>query len=84
MMHPTHAASKPVAMIPNCAAIHHGHFVLDVSGPAFMDLPSLPEWPEVHWVPDTEKWKRVDLNTLTKEEVASWKPGQTLTSRDAA
>jgi len=91
MMHPTHAASKPVAMIPNCAATRHGHFVLDGSGPAYMEPPSLSEWPEVHWVPDTEKSKRVDLNTLTKEEVASWKPGQTLllngkmlTGRDAA
>ncbi|MBO9538286.1 fumarate hydratase [Herbaspirillum sp.] len=91
MMHPTHAASKPVAMIPNCAATRHGHFVLDGSGPAYMEPPSLSEWPEVHWVPDTEKSKRVNLDTLTKEEVASWKPGQTLllngkmlTGRDAA
>ena len=90
-MYPTHAASKPVAMIPNCAATRHGHFVLDGSGPAYMDPPSLSDWPEVHWVPDTEKSKRVDLNTLTKEEVASWQPGQTLllngkmlTGRDAA
>lgn len=91
MMYPTHAASKPVAMIPNCAATRHGHFVLDGSGPAFMEPPSLSDWPEVHWTPDTEKSKRVDLNTLTKAEVASWKPGQTLllngkmlTGRDAA
>jgi len=91
MMHPTHAASKPVAMIPNCAATRHGHFVLDGSGPAYMEPPSLSEWPEVHWVPDTEKSKRVNLDTLTKEEVASWQPGQTLllngkmlTGRDAA
>ncbi|MDB5769878.1 MAG: fumA [Burkholderia sp.] len=91
MMHPTHAASKPVAMIPNCAATRHGHFVLDGSGPAYMDPPSLSEWPDVQWLPDTEKSKRIDLNTLTKEEVASWKPGQTLllngkmlTGRDAA
>ena len=91
MMHPTHAASKPVAMIPNCAATRHGHFVLDGSGPAYMEPPSLSEWPEVRWTPDTEKSKRVDLDTLTKEEVASWKPGQTLllngkmlTGRDAA
>ncbi len=91
MMHPTHAASKPVAMIPNCAATRHGHFVLDGSGPAFMTPPSLSEWPEVHWTPDTEKSKQVNLDTLTKEEVASWKPGQTLllngkmlTGRDAA
>jgi len=91
MMHPTHAASKPVAMIPNCAATRHGHFVLDGSGPAFMEPPSLSDWPEVHWMPDAAKSKQVDLNTLTKEEVASWKPGQTLllngkmlTGRDAA
>ncbi len=90
-MYPTHAASKPVAMIPNCAATRHGHFVLDGSGPAFMEPPSLSDWPEVHWTPDTEKSKRIDLNTLTKAEVASWKPGQTLllngkmlTGRDAA
>jgi fumarate hydratase class I len=90
-MYPTHAASKPVAMIPNCAATRHAHFVLDGSGPAFLEPPSLSEWPEVHWTPDTEKSRSVDLNTLTKEEVASWKPGQTLllngkmlTGRDAA
>ncbi|WP_050462947.1 fumarate hydratase [Herbaspirillum autotrophicum] len=91
MMHPTHAASKPVAMIPNCAATRHGHFVLDGSGPAYMEPPSLSEWPEVHWVADTEKSQRVNLDTLTKEQVAAWKPGQTLllngkmlTGRDAA
>ncbi|HWZ49546.1 MAG TPA: fumarate hydratase [Herbaspirillum sp.] len=91
MMHPTHAASKPVAMIPNCAATRHGHFTLDGSGPAFMEPPSLSDWPQVNWTPDTEKSKRVDLNTLNKAEVATWKPGQTLllngkmlTGRDAA
>ncbi len=90
-MYPTHAASKPVAMIPNCAATRHAHFVLDGSGPAYCEPPSLSEWPEVHWTPDTEKSKRVDLDTLTAAEVASWKPGQTLllngkmlTGRDAA
>mgnify|MGYP000523314315 CR=1 FL=1 len=64
---------------------------LDGSGPARLDPPSLSEWPEVHWAPDYNKSKQVDLNTLTKEEVASWKPGQTLllsgkmlTGRDAA
>jgi fumarate hydratase, class I len=89
--YPTHAASKPVAMIPNCAATRHAHFVLDGSGPAYIEPPALSTWPEVHWTADTEKSKRVDLNTLTKEEVASWKPGQTLllngkmlTGRDAA
>ena len=91
MMHPTHAASKPVAMIPNCAATRHGHFVLDGSGPSYMEPPSLSEWPDVRWMPDTGKSKRIDLNTLSREEVASWKPGQTLllngkmlTGRDAA
>jgi fumarate hydratase class I len=90
-MAPTHAASKPVAMIPNCAATRHAHFVLDGSGPAFCEPPSLSEWPKVDWVPDTEKSKRVNLDTLTPEEVASWTPGQTLllsgkmlTGRDAA
>ena len=91
MMHPTHAASKPVAMIPNCAATRHAHFVMDGSGPVYLDPPSLSEWPDVHWMPDTQKSKRVDLNTLTAAEVASWTPGQTLllngkmlTGRDAA
>ncbi len=90
-MYPTHAASKPVAMIPNCAATRHAHFVLDGSGPVYLDPPSLDLWPKVDWMPDTDKSQRVDLNTLTREEVASWKPGQTLllsgkllTGRDAA
>ena len=89
--YPTHAASKPIAMIPNCAATRHAHFVMDGSGPVYLDPPSLDLWPNVHWAPDYNKSKRVDLNTLTKEEVASWKPGQTLllngkmlTGRDAA
>ena len=90
-MYPTHAASKPVAMIPNCAATRHAHFVMDGSGPVYLDPPSLDLWPNVNWTADTQKSKRVDLNTLTKAEVASWKPGQTLllngkmlTGRDAA
>ncbi|MBB1160821.1 fumarate hydratase [Aquariibacter albus] len=89
--YPTHAASKPVAMIPNCAATRHAHFVLDGSGPAYVEPPSLDLWPDVKWAPDYNKSKRVDLNTLSKEEVASWKPGDTLllngkmlTGRDAA
>ena len=88
---PTHAASKPVAMIPNCAATRHAHVTLDGSGPAFMEPPSLDLWPDVHWAPDYNKSTKVDLNTLTKAQVASWKPGQTLllsgkmlTGRDAA
>ena len=90
-MYPTHAASKPVAMIPNCAATRHAHFVLDGSGPAYCEPPPLSAWPDVHWTPDVEKSRRVDLDALTHEEVASWKPGQTLllsgkmlTGRDAA
>ena len=89
--YPTHAASKPVAMIPNCAATRHVHFVLDGSGPAVFEPPSLDDWPKVNWTADVEKSKRVDLNALTRAEVASWKPGDTLllngkmlTGRDAA
>ena len=89
--YPTHAASKPIAMIPNCAATRHAHFVMDGSGPVYLDPPSLDLWPNVNWAPDYNKSKRVDLNTLTPAEVASWTPGQTLllngkmlTGRDAA
>jgi fumarate hydratase class I len=89
--YPTHAASKPVAMIPNCAATRHAHFVLDGSGPTYLEAPSLDLWPDVKWAPDYNKSKSVDLNTLTPAEVASWKPGDTLllngkmlTGRDAA
>jgi fumarate hydratase class I len=89
--YPTHAASKPVAMIPNCAATRHAHFVLDGSGAAYLEPPSLDLWPDVKWAPDYNKSKSVDLDTLTREEVASWKPGDTLllngkmlTGRDAA
>src|SRR5580658_6928165 len=91
MTAPTHAASKPIAIIPNCAATRHAHFTLDGSGVAKLDVPSLDEWPKVEWVANTETSQRVDLNTLTKEQVAAWKPGQTLllsgkmlTGRDAA
>jgi len=90
-MYPTHAASKPVAIIPNCAATRHAHFVLDGSGPVYLEPPALSDWPDVNWKADTEKSLRVNLDTLTKDEVASWKPGQTLllngkmlTGRDAA
>ena len=88
---PTHAASKPVAMIPNCAATRHAHVVLDGSGPAYLEPPSLDLWPDVHWAPDAQKSRRVDLDALTPAEVAGWKPGETLllngrmlTGRDAA
>jgi fumarate hydratase class I len=91
MAAPTHAASKPVAIIPNCAATRHVHFVLDGSGPAKLEAPPLDAWPKVNWVADEKTSIRVDLNTLTKEKVASWKAGQTLllsgkmlTGRDAA
>ena len=87
----THAASFPVAMIPNCAATRHAHFVLDGSGPAHLHTPSLDDWPKVTWAADYKASKRVDLNTLTKAEIATWKRGDTLllngkmlTGRDAA
>jgi len=88
--YPVHAANRPVAMIPNCAATRHAHFVLDGSGPAEFEEPKLSDWPSVTWKPDANS-KHVDLDRLTKEEVASWKPGQRLllsgrllTGRDAA
>jgi fumarate hydratase class I len=90
-LYPTHAASKPVAMIPNCAATRHAHFVMDGSGPVYLTPPSLDLWPNVNWAPDYVQSTKVDLNTLTKDEVARWTPGQTLllngkmlTGRDAA
>lgn len=89
--YPTHAANLPVALIPNCAATRHVHFHLDGSGPAKLATPSLEDWPKVTWQPNTQTSTRVDLNTLTKAQVAAWKPGQTLllngkmlTGRDAA
>jgi fumarate hydratase class I len=91
MDYPTHAVNLAVGMIPNCAATRHTHFHLDGSGPAIFKRPSLSDWPDISWAPDVEKSKRVLLDTLTPEEVASWKPGQTLllngkifTGRDAA
>jgi fumarate hydratase, class I len=88
--YPTHAASLPVAIIPNCAATRHAHFVLDGSGPAEFEAPKLSDWPAVTWSPDA-KSKKVSLDGLTKGEVASWKPGdrlllsgKLLTGRDAA
>ncbi len=87
--YPTHAASLPVAMIPNCAATRHAHFVLDGSGPAYIEPPRLEDWPSLTY--DSSKGKRVDLNTVTAADVASWKPGDVLllngkmlTGRDAA
>ncbi len=87
---PTHAASLPVAIIPNCAATRHTHFVLDGSGAAKLDPPDLARWPDVRWAPSPTA-RRVDLDALTPAEVASWKPGERLllngrllTGRDAA
>ncbi|WP_295528655.1 fumarate hydratase [Novosphingobium sp. Chol11] len=87
---PCHAAGKPVAMIPNCAATRHAHFVLDGSGPSFLEAPKLDEWPNVQWTPDKAA-KRVDLDTLTPADVQSWQQGdrlllngKMLTGRDAA
>lgn len=88
---PTHAANLPVAMIPNCAAARHIHFHLDGSGPARLEPPKLADWPDVTWTADAKSATRVDLDTLTKAQVASWKVGQKLllngkllTGRDAA
>ncbi|HKC44488.1 MAG TPA: fumarate hydratase [Burkholderiales bacterium] len=90
MTYPTHAASQPVAMIPNCAATRHVHFVLDGSGPAELEPPSLDDWPKIAWTPSAQA-RRVNLDALTREEVMSWKAGEILllngnllTGRDAA
>jgi fumarate hydratase class I len=86
---PTHAANLPVAMIPNCAATRHAHFVLDGSGAVLLDPPSLDAWPKL--VHDVSKAHRVNLDTVTREEADAWKPGEVLllsgkmlTGRDAA
>lgn len=88
--YPTHAANKPVAMIPNCAATRHIHFMLDGSGPAELPHPKLEDWPEVVWEAGANS-RRVDLQSVSRADVASWKPGETLllngkilTGRDAA
>ena len=88
--YPTHAASLPVAMIPNCAATRHAHFTLDGSGVAKLEPPDLARWPDVQWAPSPEA-RRVNLDTLAPAEVASWKAGERLllsgnllTGRDAA
>ena len=88
--YPTHAANKPVAVIPNCSATRHVHFTLDGSGPAEFAAPDLSEWPEIDFDLG-EEVRRVNLDTLTPEEVATWKSGETLllsgkllTGRDAA
>jgi fumarate hydratase class I len=87
--YPTHAASKPVAIIPNCAATRHIHFELDGNGPYFPEPPDPGEWPQVHW--DTAQSRRVDLDNLDAAAIRDWKAGETLllsghllTGRDAA
>lgn len=88
--YPTHAANKPVAMIPNCAATRHTHFVLDGSGPAEFTPPRLEDWPSITWEAGATA-RRVNLDTVTPAEVATWQLGETLllsgtmlTGRDAA
>ncbi len=88
--YPTHAASLPVAMIPNCAATRHAHFTLDGSGPVQLAPPRLADWPEITWSPDSEA-RRVNLDSVTREEIADWRAGERillsgklLTGRDAA
>ena len=88
--YPTHAASLPVAMIPNCAATRHIHFLLDGNGPAILTPPSLDSWPEIS-ERDSQTARRVDLDTLSRQDIESWQPGESLllsgtllTGRDAA
>ncbi|MGR8978994.1 MAG: fumarate hydratase [Gammaproteobacteria bacterium] len=88
--YPTHAANKPVAMIPNCAATRHARFVLDGSGPAELVPPRLEEWPAITWDASTHA-RRINLNTVSPDDIATWRPGETLllsgtllTGRDAA
>jgi fumarate hydratase, class I len=88
--YPTHAASLPVAIIPNCAATRHAHFTLDGPGVAKLAPPSLDDWPDVHWAPSSTA-RRVDVDRLTRDEVTQWEPGERLlltgrilTGRDAA
>ena len=87
--YPTHAASLPIAMIPNCAATRHTHFSLDGTGPANLPVPDMNNWPDIKW--DPSKSRRVDLDKITAEDIKNWKPGETLllngrllTGRDAA
>ena len=88
--YPTHAANLPVAMIPNCAATRHAHFTLDGSGPAELEVPNIDDWPSITWEAGPSA-RRVNLDTVTKEEMKAWLPGETvllsgkmLTGRDAA
>lgn len=88
--YPTHAASLPVAMIPNCAATRHIHFTLDGTGPAEFEPPSLDDWPDITWQA-AENTRHVNLDTVTQNDIEQWQPGETLllsghllTGRDAA
>tara|TARA_B100000929_G_scaffold287616_1_gene274618 strand:+ start:1139 stop:2650 length:1512 start_codon:yes stop_codon:yes gene_type:complete len=88
--YPTHAANKPVAMIPNCAATRHAHFLLDGAGPAFQKTPNLDEWPKIAWDVGPSA-KRINLDTITPDQIKNWKTGETLllsgkmlTGRDVA
>ena len=88
--YPTHAVNLPVAMIPNCAATRHVHFTLDGSGPVELEVPNLDDWPSVTWEAGPNS-RRVNLDTVTTDEISEWKPGETLllsgkmlTGRDAA
>jgi len=90
MDYPTHAASLPVCMIPNCAATRHAHFVLDGSGPSLQTPPSLDDYPDIAWDAGAGA-RKVNLNTVTPTDVLTWQPGETLllsgkmlTGRDAA
>jgi len=88
--YPTHAANLPVAMIPNCAATRHAHFTLDGTGPAELEVPNIDDWPSITWEAGPGA-RRVNLDTVTKDEMKEWQPGETvllsgkmLTGRDAA
>ena len=88
--YPTHAANLPVAMIPNCAATRHAHFTLDGTGPAELEVPNIDDWPSITWEAGPNA-RRVNLDTVTKDEMKEWRPGETvllsgkmLTGRDAA
>ena len=88
--YPTHAANLPVAMIPNCAATRHAHFTLDGTGPAELEVPNIDDWPSITWEAGPGA-RRVNLDTVTKDEIKEWQPGETvllsgkmLTGRDAA
>ena len=88
--YPTHSASLPVAIIPNCAATRHIHFTLNGAGAAEFTPPDIASYPDVHWAPSAQA-KRVNVDTLTKANIATWQAGETLlltgkilTGRDSA